>query len=69
MHKNTADLDSYILQKFNSLYKAETLYEGRLKVILLLQVSSHDFEIAYRKVASSIPVYYSILNYFLGATN
>ena len=31
-------------QKFNSLFKAELLYEGRLKVILLLQVSSHDFE-------------------------
>ena len=25
-------------QKFNSLFKAELLYEGRLKVILLLQV-------------------------------
>ena len=24
--------------------KAETVYEGRLKVILLLQVSSHDFK-------------------------
>ena len=32
------------LQKFNSLFKAEPVYEGRLKVILLLQVSSHDFE-------------------------
>jgi hypothetical protein len=32
------------LQKFSSLYKAETVYEGKLKVILLLQVSSHDFE-------------------------
>ena len=32
------------LQKFSYLYKAETVYEGRLKVILLLQVSSHDFE-------------------------
>ena len=29
------------LWKFSSLYKAET---GRLKVILLLQVSSHEFE-------------------------
>ena len=27
-----------------SLDKAETMYEGRLKVILLLQVSSCDFE-------------------------
>jgi hypothetical protein len=35
------------LQKFSSLYKAETAYEGRLKVILLLQVSSHDFEPTY----------------------
>ena len=32
------------LQKFSSLFKAEPVYEGRLKVILLLQVSSHDFE-------------------------
>jgi hypothetical protein len=29
---------------FSSLFKAEPVYEGRLKVILLLQVSSHDFE-------------------------
>ena len=28
----------------SSIYKAETVYEGRLKVIILLQVSSHDFE-------------------------
>ena len=35
MYKNTADLDSP--------YKAEPVYEGRLKVILLMQVSSHDF--------------------------
>jgi len=34
----------YPLQKFSSLLKAEPVYEGRLKVILLLQVSSHDFE-------------------------
>jgi hypothetical protein len=27
-------------QKFSSLFKAEPLYEGRLKVILLLQVST-----------------------------
>ena len=33
-----------LLQKFSSLYKAETVYEGELKVILLLQLSSHDFE-------------------------
>ena len=34
-----------LLQKFSSLFKAEPMYEGiRLKVILLLQVSSHDFE-------------------------
>ena len=32
------------LQKCSSLFKAEPVYEGRLKVILLLQVSSHDFE-------------------------
>ena len=32
------------LQKFNSLFKAEPVYEGRLKVILLLQVISHEFE-------------------------
>ena len=30
--------------KFSSLFKAEPVYEGRLKVILLLQVSSHGFE-------------------------
>ena len=35
----------YLLQKFSSLFKAEPVYEeGRLNVILLLQVSSHDFE-------------------------
>ena len=33
-----------LLQKFTSLFKAEPVYEGRLKVILLLQVSSDDFE-------------------------
>ena len=32
------------LQEFSSLFKAEPLYEGRLKVIVLLQVSRHDFE-------------------------
>ena len=32
------------LQKFSSLFKTEPLYEGRPKVILPLQVSSHDFE-------------------------
>ena len=32
------------IQKFSSLFKAETVYKGWLKVILLLQVSSHDFE-------------------------
>ena len=31
------------LQKFSSDYKAETEYEGRLKVVLLLQVRIHDF--------------------------
>ena len=31
-------------KKISSLYKAETVYEGRLKVILLQQVSSYDFE-------------------------
>ena len=30
--------------KFSSLFKAEPVYEGRLKVILLLQVGSHGFE-------------------------
>ena len=30
--------------KISSLFKAEPVYEGRLKVILLLQVRSHDFE-------------------------
>ena len=35
--ENTADKDS-------SLFKAEPVYEGRLKVILLVQVSSHEFE-------------------------
>ena len=29
------------LQKFSSLYKAELVYEGRLKVIFLLQLSSY----------------------------
>ena len=32
------------LQKFSSLFKAKPVYEGRLKVILLLQVSSYEFE-------------------------
>ena len=32
------------LQKISSLFKAEPDYEGRLKVILLIQTSSHDFE-------------------------
>ena len=32
------------VEKFSSLFKAEPVYEGRLKVILLLQASSHDFE-------------------------
>ena len=33
------------LQKFSSHFKAEPVYEGiRIKVTLLLQVSSHDFE-------------------------
>ena len=34
----------YSLQNFSPLFKAEPVYEGRLKVILLLQVSSDDFE-------------------------
>ena len=33
-----------VVTKFSSLFKAEPVYEGRFKVILLLQVSSHDFE-------------------------
>ena len=33
----------WLFQKFNSLFKGEPVYEGRLKVILL-QVSSYDFE-------------------------
>ena len=33
-----------MLQKFRSLFKAEPEYEGRPKALLLLQVSSHDFE-------------------------
>ena len=32
-----------------SLFKAEPVYEGRLKVILLMQVSSHDFEPTFVK--------------------
>ena len=32
----------WLFQKFNSLFKGEPVYEGRLKVILL-QVSSHDY--------------------------
>ena len=40
--KNTADKDSRY-ENF-ALYQSEPLYEGKLKVILLLQVSSHDFE-------------------------
>ena len=40
--KDTADQE--LLQKFSSLFKAELVVKGRLKVILLLQVSSHDFE-------------------------
>ena len=35
------------LQKFSFLFKAKPVYEGRLKVILLLQVSSRDFEPTY----------------------
>ena len=35
------------LQKFSSLFRAEPVYEGRLKVILLLQVGSHNFEPAF----------------------
>jgi hypothetical protein len=30
--------------KFSSLYPAETVYEGSLKIISMLQVSSHAFE-------------------------
>ena len=40
--KNTADQDSHYVNL--AFYKAEALYKGRLKVILQLQVSSHDFE-------------------------
>ena len=36
-----------LLQKFSSLCKAETVYEGGLKVILLLQISSLDFETTF----------------------
>jgi hypothetical protein len=32
------------LQKFSSFFKAEPVHEDMIKVILLLQVSSHDFE-------------------------
>ena len=32
------------LWKFSFLYQSQPIYEGRLKVLLLLQVSSHDFE-------------------------
>ena len=37
------------LQRFSSFYKARScaVYEGRFKVILLLQVSSHNFEPIY----------------------
>ena len=35
------------LQKFSSLFRAEPVYEGRVKVILLLQVTSHDFESSF----------------------
>ena len=41
--KNTADYDS----RYKNLAlssKPEPVYEGKLKVILLLQLSSHDFE-------------------------
>ena len=53
-HNLAVELDTYVkkysrlrqplLQKFSSLFKAEPVYEGRLKVILLLQVSSHGIE-------------------------
>ena len=33
-----------VAKKFGSLFKAEPVYESKLKVILLLQVSRHDFE-------------------------
>ena len=32
------------LNVFSSLFKADPVYEGSFKVILILQVSSHDFE-------------------------
>ena len=40
--KNTAVYDSHYVNL--AFYKAEALYEGRLKVILQLQVISHFFE-------------------------
>ena len=57
-HNLAVELDTYVKkysrlrqplqQKFSSLFKAEPVYEGRLKVILLLQVTTwHDFEPAF----------------------
>ena len=49
--KNTTDNDYRYIQQFCSLFRAEPVSEGRLKVILLLQVSSHDFEPTFNTVA------------------
>ena len=38
------------LQKFNSVLKAEPVYEGRLKVILLLQAKIQQTKIAVTKI-------------------
>ena len=43
-----------LLQKFSPHFKEEPVQEGRLKVILLLQVSSHDFE-PRRGVTEEVP--------------
>ena len=42
------------LHKSSSLYKAETANEGRLKVILLLQVRSHDLEPTFFFIGSHL---------------
>ena len=41
--KNTANNDS-CYKNFSFFYQSEPIYEGVIKVILLLQVSSHNFE-------------------------
>ena len=35
----------YSRLKFSSFFKEEPVYKGRFKVMLLLQVRSHDFEV------------------------